>query len=250
MRPVFATISPYFYPVAIVLFLLAWWLVMRLRKAAGVWRLRYYAFPRTWLKFLHRSVPRYEWMPWELRAPYQDKVLQFFDGKRFQPCGELQEVTEEARIIIGGNACLLLLNETFGCFPDVLTVQLFPHGDPNADGGARSSAVALWWDAAKQQATDPRDVRAPLAEIAGQLGGQLPQPLLLTAWARVRAGEFSKANPGMLEQWTAGEPADVFAAATELFYASPAALRQKQPALYDALRHFYFVDPSRWSVKR
>ena len=251
MRPIPAFLSPYYLFFATLSLLIGWWLVMRIRKATGVWRLRYFAFPRPWLKFLHENVPLYTRLPWELRAPYQDKVLQFIDAKRFIPCGAMDEATEAARVIIAGHAALLLLNQAPGNYPDILTVQLFPLSDPNADGGARSSAVAVWWDTAKQQATDPRDARAPLSEIARQLGWRaLPEPLLLTLWARVRCPEFTAGWPGVLEKAATGEAADVFAVATEMFLAAPDVLKQQHPAFYDALRHFYLIDPARWSLKQ
>lgn len=250
MRPVFATIPTYYLAYALFAVLAGWWLIMRLRKAAGIWRLRYYAFPRPWLKHLHSHVPLYTRLPWELRAPYQDKVLQFIDAKRFIPCGTLNEIDEAARVIIAGNAALLLLNSTRETYSGILTVQLFPGGDPNADGGARSSAVALWWDSAKKQASDPRDARTPLDSIARELGWKsLPAPLLLTAWARVRYPSFAAEWPDALAGTSAGEPEDVFAVATEMFLAEPATLLQKRPALYDAMRHFYLIDPARWSRK-
>ena len=79
MRPIPAFLSPYYLFFAMLSLLIGWWLVMRIRKATGVWRLRYFAFPRPWLKFLHENVPLYTRLPWELRAPYQDKVLQFME---------------------------------------------------------------------------------------------------------------------------------------------------------------------------
>jgi len=56
--------------------------------------------------------------------------------------------------------------------------------------------------------------------------------------------------PDALEKTVPGEPADVFAIATEIFYALPAALQQTHPALYDALRLFYRVDPGRWAARQ
>ena len=251
MRPVFALLNAYHLFFLTLALLIGWWLVMRIRRAAGIWRLRFYAFPRPWLKYLHSDVPHYTRLPWELRAPYQDKVLQFIDAKRFIPCGDLSEVTESARVILGGHAALLLLNQAQGNYPEILTVQLYPHGDPNADGGARSSSVALWWDAEKRQATDPRDARSPMADIARELGAKaLPSPLLLTGWARIRYAEFAATSPGVIPASVKGEPEDIFAVATELFLAAPAVLKQQQPGFYNALRHFYLVDPDRWSLKQ
>ncbi len=236
---------------SLVSLLVGWWLVMFLRRKAGVWRLRYFALPRPWLKSIHNHVPLYGHLPWELRAPYQDKVLHFVDSKNFRACGAMDEVTEEMRVAIAGNACLLLLNDPGESnFPEVLTVMLYPQNED--DPSARSSCVALLWDPQKRQATDPRDRESSiLASIASNLGWKaLPEPLLLTAWARVRSTAFNHMHPGLLEKSAAGDPSDVFAVATEMFLATPAVLQQQHPSLYDAMRHFYKVDPARWTLKQ
>jgi len=251
MRSPFAAIPIEIIFWSIVILLAGWWLVMLLRRKAGVWKLRYFAFPRPWLKFLHDHVPHYERLPWELRAPYQDKVLNFVDSKIFRPGGTLEEVTEQMRVAIAGNACLLMLNSPADVvFPPILTVQLYPQSEE--DPTARSSAIALLWHESGAQATDPRDRgHAVLPAIAAKLGLKaLPEPMLLTGWARVLYPEFGKEHPGELEKIHHGDAGDVFAVATEVFFAAPAVLQQSQPALYNALRHFYRVDPARWSVKK
>lgn len=231
--------------------LAGWWLVMLLRKKAGVWRLRYFALPRGWLKMLHRQVPLYDRLPWELRAPYQDKVLNFVDSKIFRACGAMDEVTEEMRLAIAGNACLLMLNsEVDVIFPSILTIQLYPENEE--DPSARSSAIAMLWHEGRSQATDPRDRgNAELPGIAAKLGLKaLPEPMLLTGWARVRCPEFEKQYPGELAKVAPGAEDEVFAVATEMFLATPAVLQQSHPALYKAMCHFYRVDPARWSLRK
>ncbi len=251
MRPPFAVIPTEVLFWSLVAFVAGWWIVMLVRRKTGAWRLRYYAFPRPWLKFLHDHVPLYSRLPWELRAPYQDKVLNFVDSKIFRPSGSMGEITERMRVAIAGNACLLMLNSPAEVvFPPILTVQLYRAGDE--DPTARSSCIALLWHEARNYATDPADLdTAPLAEMAGRLGLKaLPDPLLLTGWARVLYPDFEREYPGILEEVHPGESRDVFAVATEVFLAAPAVLQQGRPALYDALRHFYRVDPARWSLKK
>jgi Mlc titration factor MtfA (ptsG expression regulator) len=255
MRIHFAFIHYTYLFYACVAILVGWWLIIRLRRAAGIWQLRFYAFPRPWLKYLHQNVPLYRRLPLELRAPYQDKVVQFVDAKVFRPCGTMDEVTWAEQVCIAGNACLLHLNtDNPASFPRILTVQLYRNGD--ADAEARSSCIALWWDESKQQATDPRDNRNPaLASIAAQLGWEtagkpaLPDALLLAPWARAHTPDFEKAHPGILENAATGETAEIFAIAVEMFLNAPARLQQQRPELYERLRQFYRVDPARWKPK-
>src|SRR5437868_7042631 len=107
MRIIFASFSFTYLLYVCIAVLAGWWLVMRIRRATGVWRLRYYAFPRPWLKYLHENVPLYNHLPLELRALYQDKVVQFVDAKLFRPCGTMDEITWAEQVPIAGNACLL-----------------------------------------------------------------------------------------------------------------------------------------------
>jgi len=251
MHPLLAAIPYQILLWSTIALLAAWWLVILLRRKAGVWRLRYFALPRGWLKMLHRRVPLYERLPWELRAPYQDKVLNFVDSKIFRACGTMDEVTEEMRLAIAGNACLLMLNtEANALFPSILTVQLYPESEE--DPQARSGAIAMLWHEGLNQATDPKDRgNAELPGIAAKLGLKaLPEPMLLTAWARVRHPEFHRDYPGELEKVSPGAGEEAFAVATEMFLTTPALLQQSQPSLYRAMCHFYRVDPARWSLRK
>jgi MtfA peptidase len=255
MRICFASLSYLYLFYGCLILLVGWWVVIRVRKAAGIWRLRYYALPRPWLKFLHQDVPFYERLPLELRAHYQDKVVQFVDAKLFRPGGSLDEVNYSHQVPIAGNACLLLLNiGSDNNYPRVLTVNLFNHTDVVPE--PRSSSIVLLWNEQKRQATDPRDRdTGALIPIASQLGWEtagstaLPEVLLIAPWARVRTAEFVEANPGLLESAAQGEAVDVFAVATEMFLAAPNLLQQRHPALYNGMRLFYRVDPARWKIR-
>ena len=110
----------------------------------------------------------------------------------------------------------------------------------------------MLWNPDKNHLTDPRDRgHESLGTIAAQLGWEtLPDPLLLTAWARIRCPAFVQANPGLLEKSATGEGSDIFAIATEMFLATPALLQQHHPELYAAMRQFYHVDPARWTLKQ
>ncbi|HWB03018.1 MAG TPA: zinc-dependent peptidase [Verrucomicrobiales bacterium] len=255
MRICFASLSYIYLFYGFIILLVGWWVVIRMRKAAGKWRLRFYALPRPWLKYLHQDVPFYEKLPLELRAEYQDKVVQFVDAKLFRPGGSIEEVTYSHQVPIAGNACLLLLNiGNDNNYPRVLTVYVYDHKDTVPE--PRSSTIILLWDEANRRAIDPRDRdKSTLIPIASQLGWEtagksaLPDVLLIAPWARVRTAEFVEANPGLLEKAAQGEAIDVFAVATEMFLAVPALLQRQHPALYEAMRLFYRVDPARWKTK-
>jgi hypothetical protein len=238
--------------------LLGWWAVMRVRKVIGVWRLRHYAFPRPWLKHLHGAAPVYHRVPWELRAPLQDRMLSFIDGKVFRPGGTLQEVSEEQRVVIAAHASLLLVNrEAAGCYGEVLGVRV--HEGCTAAAALESatpSHPAVLWDAARRAALDPHDTVSPLVPaLLRRMGATVQEAspdLRLTAWGRLQSDAFAgqlgfEALGNFMERYeAAGDAAAFCAAATEAFFMHSQSLLQRDRALYEALRQFYKLDPARW----
>ena len=238
--------------------LLGWWGVMRVRKAVGVWRLRHFAFPRRWLKPLHEAVPIYHRVPWELRAPLQDRMLSFIDGKHFRAGGTLEEVSDEQRVVIAAHAALLLVNrEAASCYGEVLGVRVHEGGTAAAalECATPSHPVVLW-DAARRAVLDPHDAVSPLVPaLLLRMGGAVQEgapDLRLTAWGRLQSDAFAEhlgfeALGNFMERYeAAGDAAAFCAAATEAFFTHSQSLLQRDRALYEALRQFYKLDPARW----
>lgn len=244
----------------------------RIGRRTGGLRVRHFAFPAKWLEILEKNVPLYRRLPVDLRDQLQDRVIQFVDGKRWKHCGGLESVTDEMKVTIAGQACFLLLNKGYGRnFSKVLNVLVYPSANPDlADGESilppveawPSSSVLLAWDDVKKTARDLRDERNEvLHEFARQLdledGRMDGKPILWdqcqhTAWARVMSKEFLKHEAtagtagGLATRLKAGDPAEVFAASTELFFEMPDHLKQRHPSIYDLLCSFYKLDPARW----
>jgi Mlc titration factor MtfA (ptsG expression regulator) len=92
------------------------------------WRLRRaLARPLTaaQLGIIERNVDQYRGMAPDLRAQLQRLVKQFLHQKTFVGCAGL-EVTEEMRVTIAGQACLLLLNRPSRVYPGLHTVLVYP----------------------------------------------------------------------------------------------------------------------------
>ena len=69
-------------------------------------------------------------------------------------------------------------------------------------------------------------------------------------WARVLGAEYEqlrrdceRGRSTVLDEYGATNPAEFFAVATECFFEKPAPLKQKHPALYEALKGYYHQDP-------
>ena len=121
--------------------------------------------------------------------------------------------------------------------------------------------LVLAWDAAIQEARNPRDGdNLLLHEFAHQLdfedGETDGTPLLETrgryvAWARMLGEQYGRlraaaeaGSPTLLDPYGATNPAEFFAVATETFFERPRELRARQPSLYRELQDFYQQDPA------
>ena len=256
----------------LLLFMAGAWLWRRMLRRTGALRLRHFAFPPEWLGYLETNVPLYRRLPVDLRERFQDRILNFVDGKRWKHCGGLEAVTDEMKVTIAGQACFLLLNREYGQnFSKVLYIMVYPSSSPGREGEENalppveawpSASVLLAWDEVQKTARDLRDERN---EVIHQFARQLDledgkadgRPILQdrfqhTAWARVMSPEFLKTQtPGeghslFNRPMGSGDAAEVFAAATELFFEGPEVLLKKNPGLYGLLSDFYKLHPARW----
>jgi Mlc titration factor MtfA (ptsG expression regulator) len=60
------------------------------------------------------------------------------------------------------------------------------------------------------------------------------------------AGDAAFAEPELISDYGATNPAEFFAVVTEVFFEQPSALAGRHPALFMVLRDFYRVDPRDW----
>jgi MtfA peptidase len=241
-------------------------------------RLRAQAFPRAWRSIVTRNLPIFRRLPPEDQTELLGHVQVFLAEKHFEGCGEL-ELTDEIRVTIAAQACLLLLHRETDYYPHLITILVYPSGytahearhlggniweegaqDRLGHTARRLGAMVLAWDSAKRGAADPLDGRnLVLHEFAHQLDFEDFQtdgaPALATraeylAWARVMSKEFEAlraadeaGTPTVLDTYGAKDPAEFFAVVTEAFFERPRALRAKHPELYAELARFFRQDP-------
>mgnify|MGYP006296716697 CR=1 FL=1 len=233
-------------------------------------------FPRRWEEIIDRNVPHCRRLSREERAGLRGLVQIFLDEKRFEGCGG-QEITDEVRVTIAAQACVLLLNRPTDIYPRLTSVLVYPsHYEvpPSAFGpswtnepGGRSGEswyrgpVVLSWDEALRGAADPRDGRnLILHEFAHQIdtddGEMDGAPALGGAaryrtWARILGAEYDRLiqdamrdRASLLDHYGASDEAEFFAVATEAFFERPRAMKRSHPEMYEQLRKFYRQDPA------
>jgi Mlc titration factor MtfA (ptsG expression regulator) len=232
---------------------------------------------------LARNVAQYGAMDAATRARLERLVRHFLHEKSFVGCAGL-EITDEMRLTIAGQACLLLLGTRGDAvYPTLNAVLVYPGaflvprrqvdaagvvteerqdllGESWGDG-----RVILAWDHVRRAGMpDAPSHNVVLHEFAHQLdsesGSTNGAPYLGSAeryrsWSEVLSRDFAAlrqdawfGQQGVLDHYGASNPAEFFAVATEAFYEQPHRLAARHPALFEEFLKYYRVDPREWQA--
>jgi len=274
-----------FFLAAILLAVTAWLLREPLFRGWRRRRIRARPFPPEWRHILRQRVPLVAGMRADQQLQLKKHIQVFLAEKPFIGCAGL-EVTEEMRVVVAAQACLLLLDRRTDHFAATTQVLLYPgafvvdrertdalglaHRDRRALSGESWSAgqVILSWDDVLQGAADPRDGHnVVIHEFAHRLdqdngGVANGAPALAGArrrarWARVMHAEYGalrdrldREQPGLIDPYAASDPAEFFAVVSEAYFECPSQLAEQHPALFDVLKDCYRVDPRDWHPAR
>src|SRR2546430_13642574 len=97
------------------------------RIRAGPLRLSSDPIPDRWRDIVDEGVPLARSLSSDERERLLRLVQLFLSDKHFEGCGGLT-VTEEMKVTIAAEACLLLLHLEGPCFPGLRPVLVYPHG--------------------------------------------------------------------------------------------------------------------------
>src|SRR5215470_8920328 len=247
-------------------------------------RLRGRPFPKEWLTLVQRHAVFFHKLSGSDCFELLGHVQVFLAEKRFEGCGGFA-ITDEVRVTIAAQACLLLLHRETDYFPGLLTILVYPltymveekrqvgehvweEGTVTRLGetGRRMGSLVLSWGAVKHGAADPSDGKnVVLHEFAHQLDFENQAadgvPVLATreqqlAWSEVMRTEFASLRaadetgiPTLLDTYGATDPAEFFAVSVEAFFERPRALRTHHPKLYAELRTYFQQDPVEFSAE-
>src|SRR5437016_1660406 len=84
-------------------------------------------FPETWLAFLRSNVFPFQRLNEAEQTRLQLDVQTLIGEKIWEGCGGLS-VTDEMKVTVAGQACLLLLGREHDCFSRVHSILLYPSG--------------------------------------------------------------------------------------------------------------------------
>jgi len=82
-------------------------------------------FPAEWRAFIEKNVPYVGCLPPKDREELFKHVQVFLAEKHFEGCGGLQ-LTDEVRVTIAAQACVLLLHRQTKVYPQLVSVLVYP----------------------------------------------------------------------------------------------------------------------------
>ena len=82
-------------------------------------------FNPQWREILEKNVPLHNRLPAELKGQLEGLINLFLAEKRFEGCQGL-EITDEIRVTIAAQACMLLLNRKTKYFPKLTSILVYP----------------------------------------------------------------------------------------------------------------------------
>lgn len=220
-------------------------------------------------------------MPDKLKSELQNLMKIFLASKTFVGCAGL-EITDEMKVVIASQACLLLLNRPTHEYKKLKFIYVYPSSF-RATQKVRdelglvstqtrdllgeswdSGKVVLAWDNVEMSVRNFSDGHnVVLHEFAHQLdqesGAANGAPLLYTksaykSWAYIFGKEFEalrKSDPrkdSLIDHYGATNAAEFFAVATETFYEEPHKLYKRHQELFEQLQAYYHVDPREWAA--
>jgi Mlc titration factor MtfA (ptsG expression regulator) len=237
------------------------------------------SFPDAWMKIVRLRLPFFDKLEIAEQEQLQNLIKLFIAGKKFHGCDGLK-ITDDIRVTIAAEACLLLLNRKTRVFPGLKHVLVYPaafraaHVEGNSDGTLsensrgllgeswQSGKVILSWEDVTSGAADFSDGRnVALHEFSHQLdsesGTANGAPLLRSSryprWAKVLSDEFRDLQQALqshetsvMDFYGATNPAEFFAVATETFFEKPVQMKESHPELFEQLQQYYRVNPETW----
>ena len=238
--------------------------------------------PSDWLAIIERNVPLYERLPEELKPKLHGHVQVFLNDMEFQGFHG-QEISDEVRLTIAANACVLLLNRPGQFYSNFSSIFVYPSTffskQESFDGAVRSvkkqhrlgeswmrGPVVFAWDSVMHGTVDGRDghnvvlheFAHKLDDMDGAVDGSptLSGPASYERWADVMKREFEhhvdrvqRGLPTVIDPYGATNPAEFFAVLTETFFEEPHDLNEHHQELYQEMKQAYRLDPLNWKTR-
>ena len=237
-------------------------------------------FPESWRAVLKRNMVHYRHLSEDERRRLEQLVQLFVAEKDWEGCGGL-ELTDEIRVTIAGQACLLVLELDHVLYKNVETILVYPSTVvpqrveepmfaepvvtepvlPLLGEAHRRGPIILTWDAVRRGGVHPElghsvvyhEFAHKLDMLDGAIDGVPPlhnradyerfTEVCRREYETLRQSE-QRGLPTFLDAYAGIDPGEFFAVVTEVFFDRPIELQQHHPELYDVLAQFYRQDPA------
>jgi Mlc titration factor MtfA (ptsG expression regulator) len=243
-------------------------------------RARTRPFPPEWKSFLYANVAHYCMLDDVERAELHAMTQVLLEEKHWEGCGGLV-LTDEIRVTIAAQACLLQLRLPHDYYRNVQSVLVYPSTVippehhlrvfdlggtpvkipvPIVGQALGQGPVILVWDAVLHGARNPEqghnvvyhEFAHKLDMLDGVADGTPPiaDRDQFAKWVAVCSSEFlrlrrltEEGRQTFLDSYGGTNEAEFFAVATEEFFDRPLILREQAPDLYSVLSAYYRQDP-------
>jgi Mlc titration factor MtfA (ptsG expression regulator) len=229
-------------------------------------------FPPAWEDILRRNVAHYCMLDDIERSNLRALVHVFVAEKDWEGCGGL-ELTDEIRVTISAQACLLLLCLPHNYYQNVETIIVYPstvvppqrklgffetalapieESHPIIGQAFQQGPVIIIWDAALHGGRHP-ELGHKLDMLDGAADGTPPlrDRTEYRDWVQTCSREYLRlkhdaehGRKSFLNSYGATNEAEFFAVATEQFFDQPSLMIKNAPDLYRVLKEYYRQDPA------
>jgi MtfA peptidase len=237
-------------------------------------------FPEAWETILAENVVVAARLEPAMQQRLRDLTQVFIAEKRWEGLGGL-EMTDEVRVTVAAQACVLLLGREHALYEDVESILVYPstvvapprargvfeighapideRGDHLLGQAFLRGPVILAWDQVLAGGRGIGRGNVVYHELAhkidmadGAIDGTPPLDgrSARQHWAAVCAKEFLElrarieaGKPSFLDEYGATNEAEFFAVVTEAYFTQGELLRRHEPALHAVFRELYRFDP-------
>ncbi len=224
------------------------------------------------------QVPLTGKLPSELRGKLEGKINAFLNQAEFVGCNGL-DVTEEMRLSIAAQACLLVVNSDTW-YDHLHTILIYPSAFKSRQtehsgyvvteretvriGESWSRGpVVLSWAHTRQGAIDAEDghnvvfheFAHQIDDLSGHTDGvpNLDKSQKFADWERVFVRAYKRhvqhvqtGRETVFDAYGAAGQEEFFAVAVEVFFERPVALKHEEPAVYEQLAMLFRLEPATW----
>ena len=220
-------------------------------------------------KILSDCSALYNRLPSDLKTKLEGLMHVFLHEVDFEVDG-FSEVTEEMRICVAAEACVLILNRGYDSYSQLRRVTIskdtLKRDGKEWGGWAGRHEVTMHWDGCLQGmhwgADNCNTILHEFAHVLDQADDSEAQSIPVSVdslvdrkkWEEVIAREYPKIKAAYkegkahtIDEYALASNAEFFSCATESFFERPKELKEYHPEIYDILEDYYGLDPLPWS---